>query len=486
VVVTTPPPPVARTLEEANEIIARQHWEIVALREENAALKERVAALEARVAELVALLAQNSTNSSRPPSTDPPWSKPKRKPPEPPSGRKPGGQPGHEGHAREAVPPERVTGTNDVYPERCECGYEFEDHEGCEDAYVHQVIDLPPVQAQVTNWRVWNQKCPRCGRRTRAELPVGVPEDGKGARLKAAVALLTAKYHVSRLGLVAVLHDLFDVDMSAGAVQKTCERVSAAVAPTVEAIRQEVALAPAAHADETGWRQQRKRSWLWTATTPLAAYFVLAKSRGRDALALLLPVDYAGFLHVDRWRPYEVYDARHRQICHSHLRRDFQGVIDRGGDAKHFGEWLLAESNRLFHIWHAFDRGEITRVEMIRAMRPVQMRWGRALARAADSADRKMRALARDLIRQWPAIWTFVYVDGVEPSNNDAERALRPAVLWRKGSFGTQSDAGSAFVARMLTVIETARRRGVHVLDWLEQACRAANLGIAPPPLLSG
>jgi len=119
-------------------------------------------------------------------------------------------------------------------------------------------------------------------------------------------------------------------------------------------------------------------------------------------------------------------------------------------------------------------------------MRPVQMRWGRALARAADSSDRKTRALARDLIRQWPALWTFVYVEGVEPTNNEAERALRPAVLWRKGSFGTGSDAGSAFVARMLTVIETARRRGVHVLDWLEQACRAANAGTAPPPLLSG
>lgn len=483
---TTPPPPVARTLEEANAIIANLHAENLALRAENGALKERVAALEALVAELIARLEQNSTNSSRPPSTDPPWSKPKRKPPEQPSGRRAGGQPGHEGHAREAVPPERVTGTEDVYPERCECGHEFEDHERCEDAYVHQVIDLPPVQAQAKDWWLWNQQCPKCDRWTRAQLPVGVPPDGKGARLKAAVALLTAKYHVSRLGLVAVLHDLFDVDLSAGAVQKTCERVSAAVAPTVEAIREEVALAPAAHADETGWRQQRKRSWLWVATTPGAAYFVLAKGRGRDALALLLPVDYKGFLHVDRWRPYEVYDARHRQLCHSHLRRDFQGAIDRGGEGKRFGEWLLAESNRLFHIWHAFERGEMTRAEMIRAMRPVQMRTRRALARAADSADRKTRALARDLIRQWPALWTFVFVEGVEPTNNDAERALRPAVLWRKGSFGTQSDAGSAFVARMLTVIETARRRGVRVLDWLEQACQAATIGIAPPPLLSG
>lgn len=197
-------------------------------------------------------------------------------------------------------------------------------------------------------------------------------------------------------------------------------------------------------------------------------------------------MDWQGFLHSDRWRPYEVYDVRRRQVCHSHLRRDFQGATDRGGDAKRHGEWLLAESNRLFHIWHAFDRGEITRAEMVDTMRPVQMRWGRALARAVDSTDRKTRTLARDLLRQWPAIWTFVYVDGVEPSNNDAERVLRPAVLWRKGSFGTWSDEGSLFVTRMLTVIETARRRGVRVLDWQEQACQAAMAGAAPPPLLSG
>jgi transposase len=181
-----------------------------------------------------------------------------------------------------------------------------------------------------------------------------------------------------------------------------------------------------------------------------------------------------------------VYDARHRQLCHSHLRRDFQGAIDRGVDTKRHGEWQLAESNRLFHIWHAFDRGESTRTKMIDAMRPEQMRWGRALARAADSTDPKTRALARDLIRQWPALWTFVFVDGVEPTNNDAERAIRLAVLWRKGSFGTWFDEGSLFVTRMLTVIETARRRGVHVLDWLELACHAATLGIATPPLLSG
>jgi transposase len=485
--VTTPPPPVARTLDEANEIIARQHAEQVELRAENAALKGRVQELEARLAELEARLSQNSSNSSRPPSSDPPWSKPKRKPPEGPSGRKPGGQPGHAGHAREAVPAERVDAVVDVYPERCAvCGAALPGDLPGEDAHAHQVTDLPESQARVTEYRLWRKRCPHCGGRTRAKRPADVPEDAFGPRLKAAVALLTAKYHVSRLGLVAMLHDLFSVEMSAGAVQATCERVSAAVAPATEAIHREVALAPVAHADESGWREHAKRAWLWTATTPDAAYYLLAKSRGRDALAELLPPDWPGFLHVDRWRPYEVYDVRRRQVCHAHLRRDFQGAIDRGGEAKRHGEWLLAESDRLFHVWHAFDRGEVARAGMVEAMRPVRMRWRRALGRASESTDRKTRALARDLIRLWPALWTFVHVDGVEPTNNDAERAIRPAVLWRKGSFGTWSGAGSLFVSRMLTVIETARRRGAGVVDWLELACRASMAGTAPPPLLSG
>ncbi len=254
----------------------------------------------------------------------------------------------------------------------------------------------------------------------------------------------------------------------------------------MEAIHQEFAPAHAAHADESGWRQHGKRTWLWTATKPDAVYYLPAGSRGRSAPAMLLPVDRQGFLTVDRWRPYEVYDVRRRQVCHSHLRRDFQGAIDRGGDAKRHGEWLLAESNRLFHLRHAFERGEIPRAGMIAAMRPVQMRWGRASARAVDSTDRKTRALAKDLVRQWPALWTFVFVEGVEPTNNDAERAIRSAVLWRKNSFGTWSDEGSLFVTRMLTVLETARRRGVRVLDWLERACQAADLGLAPPLLPSG
>jgi len=373
-----------------------------------------------------------------------------------------------------------------VRPKRCTCGHEFGEHDECEDAWVHYVYELPEIRALITAWRRWSRRCPKCGRLVRAELPPGVPRDGCGPRLKATAATLSAKYRGSRRDVAEAMRDIFGVALSVGTVQKTCERVSEVVVPTVEQVRQEVVAAAAVHADETGWKQHGKKMWMWTATTPEAAYYVLAKDRGRDALALLLPEDYAGVVHCDRWRPYERYDAKHRQLCHSHLRRDFQGLIDRGGEAKPSGEWMLRESDRLFHLWHGFDRGEMTRQEMAVAMRPVRMRMGRAVARGTKSADRKVKALAKDLRRQWDALWTFTRVEGVEPTNNDAERAMRKPVLWRKGSFGTQSDAGAAFVARMETVIETARRRGVRLLDWLERACSAADFGLAPPPLFSG
>jgi transposase len=472
VVVTTPPPPVAKTLEEANSIIAMLWAELHALREEVAVLKAR--------------LSQNSTNSSRPPSTDAPWSKPKRKPPQGPSGRNPGGQPGHPAHVREPVPPEDVDETLDVHPDRCGiCGTALPPDLPGEDAYEHQVTELAEARAVVKAYRLWRKRCPNCGGRTRARRPADVPEDAFGPRLKAVVTTLSAKYRVSRREMVEALRDLFGVGISVGSVQAICERVSKAVAPAVETVRREVATSPAVHADETGWRQKREMHWLWTATTPRAAYFVLADNRGRAALSLLLPDDYAGVVHCDRWRPYERFgDAR--QLCHAHLRRDFQAAIDRGGVAKPIGKRLLALSDRLFNVWHSHQRGDIDRMHMARAMEPVEDAWEEAVGAAYENGDDKLHALARDLFKQWNALWTFVHVEGVEPTNNDAEQSLRPAVLWRKGSFGTRSDAGSAFVARMRTVIETARRRGVRPVEWIEQTCRAATLGLEPPPLLAG
>ena len=441
------PPPVARTLEQANAIIAMLWVELQALRQE--------------VAELWAKVGQNSSNSSRPPSTDAPWNKPKRKPPEGPSGRKAGGQPGHEGKTREAAKPDEV---KEARPTRCEhCGEEIPPDTRM-DFEVRQSVEIQIV-CKVTEWRLGRCTCPKCRKVSRAERPAGMPETAFGPRLEAAVALLSSRFRLSRREVVAVMHDLFGADVSLGSVQAICERVSTVVAPAVEAVARDIAAALVIHADETGWAQKALKAWLWLAATDTEALFVLAGDRGRKALAKLLAEEFHGIVHCDRWRPYERFAAEWRQLCHAHLRRDFQALIDRGGAAKPLGERLLRVSDRLFHFWHAFQRGEITRDEMALALVPVRMQLGAALSDALASDDRKARALAKDLRRQWPALWTFVHAAGVEPTNNTAERTLRPAVLWRRGSHGTQSDAGSRFVERMLTVIHTAQRRGILVFD---------------------
>jgi len=463
------PPPVARTLEEANEIIAR--------------LWARIEEQDERIRELEARLAQNSSNSSRPPSTDAPWNKPKRKPPEGPSGRKAGGQPGHFGRTREPVPPEKVDQVVDVMPERCSvCGRDLSPDAAAEDAHAHQVTEIEP-RSRVTEYRLWRKRCPHCGGHTRANRPPEVPKEAFGPRLKATISLLSSRFRMSRREVVEAIRDLFGAELSVGSAQAICEKVSGVVAPATEAVKRDLTAATAVHADETGWAEKAVKAWLWMAATDREAYFVLARDRGRDALAKLLAEEFHGVVHCDRWRPYERFANEWRQLCHSHLRRDFQALIDRGGSAKPIGERLLRNSDQLFHLWHAFQRGEITRKEMARSLVPVRMHIGTALADAKYSDDRKARALAKDLYRQWPALWTFVHTDGVVPTNNQAERTLRPAVLWRKGSHGTQSAAGSRFVERMLTVIHTAKRRGIPLLDWLERACASPSPNLVLQPV---
>ncbi len=463
---------------------------MIAARDETVALlQKQVDALMAAVGELKARLGANSSNSSRPPSSDPPWKKshvkkapPKRKGK---GKRKRGGQPGHKGSARSALPPEQVDEFVTVTPASCAgCGLALPDDAELWLGRAHQVTEIPTPVLHTTEYQFMVCRCPACGEVNEAADTEGVTRSAFGPNIHALTGILTGRFRMSRRDVRAALATLYRLDVSTGAVQNMVDRVSEAVAATVDQIASEVYSAPAVHADETSWPFDGGKGWLWVATTPSAAYFHIDAHRSREALSNLLPPDYSGIVHSDRWRPYEVYPVQRRQLCHAHLRRDFQALIDRGGGGRPIGKGLLKASDRLLHLWHRFKRGDITRSRLWRDTEPIRTRWRTLAERARSGSHKKARALGKDLLRQWDALWTFLHIDGVEPTNNDAERALRHGVIWRKLSFGSDSPKGAEFAGRILTIVETARRRGVNLLNWMKQAIAAARRGLPPPLLL--
>ena len=444
------------------------------------ALVER---LTARVVELeaqVARLSRNSTNSSKPPSSDPPGvDRASQKP----SGRKRGGQPGHKPSSRKLLPPDKVDVVVPLIPKTCDqCGADLHGHDP--EPHRHQVIEVPPITPLVTEYQKHALGCDECGAVTRAELPIGVPMGSFGPRLSAMLAILTAKYRLSKRSVRELLGDFLGVELSLGSVANVEQQVSAALeVPVVEA-REYVRQADAVNADETSWRENKKKAWLWVAATSLVTVFVIARSRGAAVAKDLLGESFAGTLTTDRWSAYNWLTTAWRQICWSHLLRDFQSWVDGGGAGKRFGTALLVEARRMFRWWHKVRDGTMTRENFAKKMRRVQLNIVMLLMQASECRTRRVRGMANEMLKLEWAFWTFIAKPGVEPTNNFGERQIRHAVLWRKGCFGTDSAVGSRFVERMLTTITTLRQQERNVLEFVTAACTARVNGSAAPSLL--
>ncbi|KFE68568.1 Mobile element protein [Hyalangium minutum] len=243
------------------------------------------------------------------------------------------------------------------------------------------------------------------------------------------------------------------------------------------------------HADETGWTQGVKqgraaRAWLWTVASALVVVFQVALSRGRQVIQGLLGKDFVGWLITDRWSGYDWYDPGLRQVCWSHLTRDFQGFIDRAGPGGRIGRDLMAQRNRMFKWWHRVRDGTLERQEFQKRMRKVERRVGALLRQALGCGQKKTAGVARRILRLEKCLWVFVDVPGVEPTNNAGERALRQGVIYRKLSFGTRSERGSRFVERILTVVTTLKQQRRNPLEFLTQALWAYRRGLPAPSLL--
>ena len=443
-------------------------------------LASMVHAFQEQVRTLQEQLHQTSQNSSRPPSSDPPQhGRPRR----PRSQRRRGGQPGHPGHTRTLIPVEDVDEVVVIKPEQCaHCQGPLSGDDP--KPWRHQVIELPPIQPVVTEYQ-WHQLwCSACGEVTRAPWPAGVPSGTYGPRGQATVALYTGAYRLSKRTTQQAMDEVFGVPLSVGTISQLEQATTEVIAAPVEEARTYVHEQAVAHLDETSWRQGGKRAWLWVAVTSLVTVFLVRMSRGGQVARELVSERFSGILVTDRYSAYNWYPVRWRQLCWSHLLRDFEAMRGRGGASEELGEALLAQAHQMFTWWHRVREGTLQRSTFRSSMTPLRREVERLLEAGRRSGIPKTAGTCRDILKRREALWTFVQVEGVEPTNNTAERSIRPAVLWRKGSFGTQSEEGARFVESMLTVVATLKQQQRNVLEYLTAACEAALRGEAAPSLL--
>lgn len=451
-------------------------WDVIPP-EAQAVLAVVIASFEVQIADLKASLKQDSSNSSRPPSSDPPHRRPA--PPRKPSGRKRGGQAGHERNDRIRLEPDEVV---DARPDRCRrCGEALAGDDP--EPLVRQVFEVPVVKPHVVEHRAHRLTCPRCGASSCGDLPDGA-ELGYGPRTQAVCAALVGEGRLSKRRVARVMKGLFGLPIGPASVCGLERRTAEALAPIHAEVLEHIRGLDA-NVDETGWPQGRDRGWLWTAVTKGLAAFLVATDRSRDAFAELMGRSPPGVVTSDRFSAYAHLPAERRQACWAHLIRDFQAMVDRGDAGSAVGEELLMHAGVLFEAWSKVRAGGSSRPAFAAETLPWLRREVRTLLEGGSRCgSKKTAATCREVLKIEPSLWTFATVEGVEPTNNEAERSLRQAVCWRKTSFGTDSAAGSRFVERILTVVESCRRQGRDLLDFLVEAVSAHRSGGKPPSLI--
>lgn len=440
---------------------------------------------------------RNSQNSHSPPRSDSPnFENPKKKKK---TRKKRGGQPGHPGHSRTLYPVEECERVTDYYPQTCACC--GEGLTGVDpNPYRHQVVEIPPIKLHVEEHRLHQLVCAHCEAKTRAVLPAEVEASGYGIRVVALVSLMSGMYRYSHRMVVSAMSDFFGVKMSLGTVNRLRTEATEALSVIVEEAKTYVQSAPIIGADETGFKQgnsdgknpQNRRAWLWVAVTPLVSFFQVMLARSTEAAQVLLGENFSGILNSDRYGAYNWVDVEQRQLCWAHLKREFTKIAERSGLSRQIGRDLLAQEKKLFRSLHRVRDGTISRNEFQSLVLPIRERLKSVLSSGADYeiGSKEKTPLAktvrtcRQLLKVEPALWLFVQVEGLEPTNNAAERAIRPAVLWKRTSFGSQSEAGSIFVARMLTVVTSLRSQNRNVLPFMIEAIKASRQGSSCPSLI--
>ena len=463
------------------------------LEQDLARKQQRIQELEKTVKQLEKDLADarlNSTNSSKPPSSDglagP--QRPRCRKRDNPSKRKAGGQPGHPGRYRVPVDAARVSKVVTVTPIQCAgCGQALPESSRQNDRVgepcKYQVVELPAIQAHVIEYQCEAVQCPGCGCETRAQLP-SEARTQTGPRLTALIAYLTVVCRMPRRVAQQMLEQAMGISISLGCVQNCWEQVSEAVAEPYAGLEDQLKSAAVLNVDETGWRQNGEKRWIWAFVAPVFTFYIVATSRGVAVLESLLGAAFQGILCSDRLPSYLSYHQGQAQLCWAHLKRNLL-EIELGDDwrAQRFARDALLQYARLFRLWWSFRAGRIDRTQLMRRSLPIRRGFLKLAERWWDCENRKVSNLANAMGANFARLFSFVDYEGVEPTNNRAERALRRAVQWRKTSFGNRSDAGAVATARLLTVAQTCSQQNRPVLAYLSDAVRLHRSGLKSPDL---
>jgi transposase len=470
------PPPVSDADLAATpaSVIALIQWQARQIQR----LTARVAELEAQVAELKARLNKDSTNSSLPPSSAHPHAKPA--PAKPKSKKRCGGQHGHPKAKRALIPVDECRAVTPCLPTNCRrCGRTLRGTDP--EPLRHQVWELPDIQPIVTEYQQHRLVCD-CGCSTCGVLPTGVPSGQAGPRLTAFTGLLMACFRQSKRRAAQFLGTILNQPASAAWMVLLQNRCADAVKSAYDQLATQLPKQAVLHSDESPTKEGKAKSWVWTIVAKSFTFFACRTSRKSQVPKQLLGDNFAGVIHCDRAKMY--WQFPRLQWCWAHLLRDFQALIDNPCHTKkRLGRDLMRPTKELFGLWKRVRDGTLQRRTAVRRMRPIRKQIGAFLLRGYFNP--LTGSCCKELVEHYQHLWTFLAVDGVEPTNNAAERALRHAVIWRKLSFGTQSAAGSRFVERMLTVIETCHRAGRNVFTWLTEAVRAHFQREAAPALLA-
>lgn len=433
--------------------------------------ERRIADLEAEIRGLK----KTPRNSSLPPSSEHPHAKPP--PAKPKSGRERGGQAGHEKHERALIPTAQCDEVIPCKPKCCRrCGRKLGGYDPA--PLRHQVWELPDIRPLVTEYQRHRLPC-LCGATTCGALPPGVPASQAGPRLVALTALLMGCFRQSKRRVALFLEQVLNQPCSPGWVVKLQNQATAALQSTYNELAAQLPAQEQLGIDETPTKQGLDKAWLWTFVAATCTVFALRTTRAATVLGELLGMAYGGVVNCDRAKMY--YSQSRLQWCWAHLKRDFQALIDSGdGVKKRLGHDLMRPTRKLFELWARYRDGTLARAGFERRMKPIRQEIDALLLRGAWSGIGMAEQLHNH--REW--LWTFVEVEGVEPTNNASERALRHAVIWRKLSFGTQSASGSRFVETLLTVVETCRQQSRNAFAFLTTAVEA-HFAQRPAPSLA-